>query len=98
MNVRNKNNIKFIKNEKPGHPLRDIRVMLILLFLWLLANPQAYSLEKSPRFNHLSIKDGLSQSTINDILQDQRGFMWFATQDGLNRYDGHEFEESSGVR
>jgi len=66
-------------------------MMLIFLFLWLPANQQAYSLEKSLKFNHLSIEDGLSQSTINDILQDRRGFMWFATQEGLNRYDGYEF-------
>jgi signal transduction histidine kinase/ligand-binding sensor domain-containing protein/CheY-like chemotaxis protein len=44
-----------------------------------------------PTFRHLTIEDGLSQSTVNDILQDQQGFMWLATQDGLNRYDGSEF-------
>ena len=44
----------------------------------------------SPHFEHLTIEDGLSQSTIHDIFQDSRGFMWFTTQSGLNRYDGHE--------
>ncbi|HEY5564373.1 MAG TPA: two-component regulator propeller domain-containing protein, partial [Rhodothermia bacterium] len=44
----------------------------------------------SPRFEHLKLEDGLSQGTIHDIFQDSRGFMWFTTQDGLNRYDGHE--------
>jgi len=44
----------------------------------------------SPHFDHLTINDGLSQSTIHDIFQDSRGFMWFTTQSGLNRYDGHE--------
>ena len=34
------------------------------------------------RFERLSLEDGLSQSTINAIIQDQQGFMWFATQDG----------------
>ena len=42
------------------------------------------------RFKKLTIKEGLSQSTINTITQDQFGFMWFGTQDGLNRYDGAE--------
>jgi hypothetical protein len=42
-------------------------------------------------FRRLTIEDGLSQSTINCIVQDSRGFMWFGTQDGLNRYDGYEF-------
>ena len=43
------------------------------------------------RFEHLGVRDGLSQSSVNDILQDREGFMWFATQDGLNRYDGYDF-------
>ncbi|MFQ5675345.1 MAG: two-component regulator propeller domain-containing protein [bacterium] len=46
----------------------------------------------SPRFRHLSIDDGLSQSTVLCALQDRRGFMWFGTQDGLNRYDGAGFK------
>ncbi|MBE9562112.1 MAG: response regulator, partial [Proteobacteria bacterium] len=36
-------------------------------------------------------KDGLSQSTVYTILQDSQGFMWFGTQDGLNKYDGYKF-------
>ena len=42
---------------------------------------------------HYSIKDGLSQNTVMAILQDRQGFMWFGTWDGLNRYDGYEFED-----
>ncbi len=44
----------------------------------------------SIKFEHLSIEEGLSQSTINCILQDKQGFMWFGTIDGLNKYDGYE--------
>lgn len=43
------------------------------------------------QFEHLSTAQGLSQSTIKVILQDRQGFMWFGTSDGLNRYDGYEF-------
>lgn len=50
-----------------------------------------YAMAKPVRFERLSLEEGLSQSVVLDILQDRQGFMWFATQDGLNRYDGYEF-------
>jgi signal transduction histidine kinase/ligand-binding sensor domain-containing protein len=47
-------------------------------------------LTEQPFFQRVSNYDGLSQGTINCIIQDQQGFMWFGTMDGLNRYDGYE--------
>jgi ligand-binding sensor domain-containing protein/signal transduction histidine kinase len=44
------------------------------------------------RFERLGLEEGLSQSVVNAITQDQFGFLWFGTTDGLNRYDGHSFE------
>jgi ligand-binding sensor domain-containing protein/signal transduction histidine kinase len=41
------------------------------------------------RFDHISIEQGLSQSSVKVIFQDRRGFLWFGTEDGLNRYDGY---------
>jgi signal transduction histidine kinase/ligand-binding sensor domain-containing protein len=44
------------------------------------------------RFDHISIEQGLSQSSVWVIFQDSRGFLWFGTEDGLNRYDGYTFK------
>ncbi|MEX2189308.1 MAG: two-component regulator propeller domain-containing protein, partial [Bacteroidota bacterium] len=43
------------------------------------------------KFERISLEHGLSQSSVLSIAQDQQGFMWFATQDGVNRFDGQEF-------
>lgn len=42
-------------------------------------------------FRQLSVKDGLSQNSAISIAQDSTGYLWIATQDGLNKYDGREF-------
>src|SRR6266496_1877258 len=44
------------------------------------------------RFDRTTIEQGLSQSSVHVALQDSRGFMWFGTEDGLNRYDGYNFK------
>ncbi|MFT3823245.1 MAG: two-component regulator propeller domain-containing protein [Chitinophagaceae bacterium] len=43
------------------------------------------------RFKHLGIANGLSQSSVYCLLQDQKGFIWIGTTDGLSRYDGYSF-------
>ncbi len=43
-------------------------------------------------FENISLEEGMSQSVVTSIIQDQYGFMWFGTQDGLNRYDGYNFK------
>ncbi|MCI0512559.1 ATP-binding protein [candidate division KSB1 bacterium] len=65
----------------------------IVLFLsWLVLGSQtSYAIKENIRFDRLTVKDGLSQNTIRAILQDRMGMLWFATQDGLNRYDGYTF-------
>lgn len=65
-----------------------IKIALILLFLLPSLSPAA---EHYYSFKTLDVRSGLSQNTVNSIIQDRKGFMWLATKDGLNRYDGDEF-------
>ncbi|MEM9598809.1 MAG: two-component regulator propeller domain-containing protein, partial [Acidobacteriota bacterium] len=64
--------------------------------LWVLALLAAVVAADAPardlRFQHLSLEQGLSQSTVTCILQDRTGFLWFGTQGGLDRWDGQAFE------
>lgn len=60
---------------------------LCLLLIFESASSQAGQVY----FERLSVEHGLSQSTVNAILQDHRGYMWFGTLNGLNRYDGYTF-------
>lgn len=50
-----------------------------------------YADNSSLVFHQLSIKDGLSEGSVRAIIEDKRGFMWFGTEDGLNKYDGYKF-------
>ncbi|MEJ7769832.1 MAG: two-component regulator propeller domain-containing protein, partial [Chitinophagaceae bacterium] len=45
-----------------------------------------------PKFKRLTTNEGLSQGHVSAILKDSRGFMWFGTDEGLNRYDGYQFK------
>ncbi len=63
------------------------------MLLWILTN--SVSLYAKPpkilRFDNITIEDGLSNPIVYDIVQDKKGFIWIATANGLNRYDGYNF-------
>ena len=65
------------------------RNILILCFLslYMLAG-QAQNLS----FNHLTTDDGLSHNSVVSIYQDERGFLWFATHNGISLYNGKDFK------
>ena len=75
---------------KERHPcFFFLTINIIKFFLLFLSTQKTYSQEV--HFRHLNINDGLSQNAVYAILQDNKGFMWFGTKDGLNRYDGYSF-------
>ena len=57
----------------------------------LIAANTSLSNQAALKFKHLLTTEGLSQNNVFDIVQDHDGFIWIATEDGLNRYDGNNF-------
>lgn len=70
-----------------------IRMMILMVFLLILIVSTAYGyINTDIVFDHLTTKDGLPNNTVNTIVQDNNGFMWFGTNDGLCKYDGYTFK------
>jgi len=63
----------------------------IMALLFILVFCTSLLAQANLKFGHLTVKEGLSNNFIRDIAQDSIGFMWFATEDGLNKYDGYRF-------
>ena len=51
----------------------------------------SYAQNGSLRFEHIGIEEGLSNNNVTAILKDTKGYIWFGTMDGLNKYDGYSF-------
>ncbi len=60
--------------------------LICTCFVYVYSDAQAPPIN----FRHIKSENGLSNSTVETILQDNRGFLWFGTRDGLNRYDGSQ--------
>ena len=65
--------------------------VLALALLFAASNCADASDPRSVRFERISLEDGLSQSFVYAIAQDSKGYLWIGTQEGLNRFDGHDF-------
>ncbi|SHI54693.1 ligand-binding sensor domain-containing protein [Arenibacter nanhaiticus] len=61
-----------------------------LIFVFLITFYVGWSQEY--KFQHLTTVDGLSHNEVRKIVKDDRGFLWFGTQNGLNRFDGYRFK------
>ncbi len=63
----------------------------LCIFFWLNCVASLFAQPQDIRFEHISVEQGLSNFALTKIVQDQQGFLWFGTEDGLNKYDGYEF-------
>lgn len=70
------------------HPFL-IRAVFFIISLNCLIKETVWA--QTFRVDHIGVAQGLTQGSVYHMLKDSRGFMWFGTQDGLNRYDGHNF-------
>ncbi len=75
-------------NRESVRPRFDSSSLAVAICASLILVQAAGARESVRRFEHLSVEHGLSHSSVYSILQDAVGFMWFGTEDGLNRYDG----------
>ena len=66
------------------------RVVLAASYIFIFSS-SVFAQQRNVQFSHLTNLDGLSQSTVQAIVKDKHGFMWFGTQDGLNKFDGYKF-------
>lgn len=65
---------------------------LVLIGILCLLSLRSFGQEYNTNIFNISVKSGLSQNTIMDVVQDDYGFLWVGTQDGLNKYDGYTFK------
>ena len=64
----------------------------VLLFIFIYSASSAAQFLPNPNYTSYNIEDGLSNSMVYTIAQDSDGYMWFGTEDGLNRFDGQNFK------
>ncbi len=67
-------------------------IFILVVSISALTSSSSYCQKPDIKFHRLTPNDGLSNAQVNGILKDKKGFMWFATAEGLNRYDGYNFK------
>lgn len=86
---KNLNKIKLIVKNRNRMTMKRLEFVLMTIFTFMFHQGSGQYI--NVYLDNLGTDEGLSQGTVKVIFQDSKGFMWFGTQDGLNRYDGYEF-------
>ena len=66
-------------------------ILIIIISILIIFSGFSDSIQTF-RLDHLTLSDGLPNSSVSRITQDDNGFMWFGTQSGLTKYDGYSFK------
>lgn len=90
------NNFNNLPNLRPYEFQIMHRIKVVLIFLIFISSVAGIGQtvlndNQKLNFKHYSLTEGLSQSSVLSIFQDSKGFMWFGTRDGLNKFDGQKF-------
>jgi ligand-binding sensor domain-containing protein len=83
--------LMFLKLKAAVTFLLGILIINAFPFAQLSLAEEKTSIEPLTKFRNINVEMGLSQGTVYSVLQDKAGFIWMATQDGVNKFDGHKF-------
>tara|TARA_R110002051_G_scaffold1700_3_gene9615 strand:+ start:1854 stop:5912 length:4059 start_codon:yes stop_codon:yes gene_type:complete len=72
--------------------MRKLFIIFLYYSIWAFYSPTLYGQNNADKITYFTLEDGLSQVSSNDLLRDKYGFIWIATQDGLNKFDGNKFK------
>ncbi len=70
--------------------LKNLKIKLFLIII-ILFSGTIRPIDLNYYFKHINSRDGLPHNAVNSVIQDKTGFIWFATENGLSRYDGYSF-------
>ncbi|TNJ46591.1 response regulator [Tamlana fucoidanivorans] len=73
------------------HPIQSFKLKLLATLVTYFCLNFGFS-QNNVHFEHITTNNGLSQSDVNSIYQDNKGFLWFGTHEGLNKFDGYNFK------
>ena len=78
--------------------LLPLSIYLSIVFIGCLVAPKSYAGIENLSLELLSVEDGLSQGSVTSIIQDNTGYIWLATENGINVFDGNEVRQLPGPK